>query len=110
MVHAMSMYSNIEHYKDGVMRDEELSDMQKLQMVFCASKENLKERDPQLYYAILGVIDHAKRGAKQTEMSYIDLLYQLKSDVESDNIPKVEKGNIVEIIEELESILWKYSY
>ena len=46
----------------------------------------------------------------EEEMSYIDLLYKLKSDVNSDNIPKVEKENIIEIIEELESILWKYSY
>ena len=44
------------------------------------------------------------------EMSYIDLLYELKSSVQSDNIPKVEKENIIEIIEELESILWKYSH
>lgn len=44
------------------------------------------------------------------EASYVDLLYQLKSDVQSDNIPKIEKENIIEIIEELESILWKYSY
>ena len=44
------------------------------------------------------------------EQSYIDLLYELKSSVQSDNIPKVEKENIIEIIEELESILWKYSY
>lgn len=44
------------------------------------------------------------------EMSYIDLLYELKSNVQSDNIPKVEKENIIEIIEELESVLWKYSY
>lgn len=46
----------------------------------------------------------------ETEMSYIDVLYQFKSDVQSDNIPSVERGNIIEIIEELESILWKYSY
>ena len=44
------------------------------------------------------------------QASYIDLLYQLKSDVKSDNIPSIEKANIIEIIEELESILWKYSY
>lgn len=46
----------------------------------------------------------------EKEMSYIDILYKLKSDVNSDSIPKVEKANIIEIIEELESILWKYSY
>ena len=46
----------------------------------------------------------------ENEISYIDLLYKLKSDVQSDNIPKIEKGNILEIIEELETILWKYSY
>jgi hypothetical protein len=46
----------------------------------------------------------------ETEMSYIDLLYKLKYDVQSDSIPKIEKANIIEIIEELESILWKYSY
>lgn len=44
------------------------------------------------------------------EASYIDLLYQLKTDVQSDKIPSVEKANIIEIIEELESLLWKYSY
>lgn len=44
------------------------------------------------------------------QASYIDLLYQLKTDVQSDTIPPIEKENIIEIIEELESILWKYSY
>lgn len=42
--------------------------------------------------------------------SYVDLLYKLKSDVQFDLIPPVEKANIIKIIEELERILWKYSY
>lgn len=37
-----------------------LNDMQKLKHVFDLSKDNLKKYDPQLYYAILGVLHSAK--------------------------------------------------
>ena len=43
------------------------------------------------------------------EMSYIDLLQKLRADVESDIIPQTEKANILILIYQLESLLWKYS-
>lgn len=44
------------------------------------------------------------------EMSYLDLLVKLKSDVESDCIPAYEKETILALIAQLEDKLWKYSY
>ena len=38
-----------------------------LNLVFNASKEELRERDPQLYYAILGVINSATRPVSAKE-------------------------------------------
>jgi len=61
MKYTMSMFSNAEDLKRTVMSDKTLSDMEKLQNVFAVSKTELKERDPQLYYAILGVLDGHKR-------------------------------------------------
>lgn len=43
------------------------------------------------------------------EMSYLDLLNKLRTDVESDVIPQTEKANILILIYHLESLLWKYS-
>lgn len=43
------------------------------------------------------------------ELSYIDLLQKLKADVKSDTIPPNEKGKILHIIEQLETMLFKYS-
>jgi hypothetical protein len=80
MEHSASMYATIEQYKEGVMCDGELSDMQKLQMVFSASKGNLKTRDPQLYYAILGVLDHTKRGATPMHFRRNDHGFLLRED------------------------------
>lgn len=37
-----------------------LNDMQKLKCIFDLSKEDLKKHNPQLYYAILGVIHSTK--------------------------------------------------
>lgn len=37
-----------------------LNDMQKLKRIFDLSKEDLKKHNPQLYYAILGVIHSTK--------------------------------------------------
>ena len=48
-------------YKQNIMRDNTLSDMQKLQKVFNVSKEKLKANDPYLYYAILAVLDANKK-------------------------------------------------
>ena len=46
----------------------------------------------------------------QMEMSYLDLLVKLKSDVESDCIPVDEKKTVLTLIAQLEEKLWKYSY
>lgn len=61
MKYTMSMFANAEEFKYAVMRDKTLTDMEKLHMVFNASKMELKERDPQLYYAILAIIDNYKK-------------------------------------------------
>ena len=44
------------------------------------------------------------------EMSYIDILEKLRKDIESDSIPKEDKQNILSLLSQLESELWKYSY
>ena len=59
--YTMSQFSSAKELKEAVMRDGSLSDMEKLRFVFGASKEDLRLRDVQLYYAILGVLDSAKR-------------------------------------------------
>jgi hypothetical protein len=53
-------FESVRHMKETIMSDESLSDMEKLKYVFRASKEELKANDPQLYYAILAVLDAAK--------------------------------------------------
>jgi hypothetical protein len=58
----VTQMKTIEQRKEEIMRNGALSDMQKLQRVFDVSKDKLKGNDPQLYYAILGVLDHTKRG------------------------------------------------
>ena len=45
----------------------------------------------------------------EIEMTYVDLLTKLKSDVKSDNIPAEEKAEILRVIHRLEVLLWKYS-
>lgn len=42
------------------MQKLKLNDMQKLKRIFDLSKEDLKKHNPQLYYAILGVIHSTK--------------------------------------------------
>jgi hypothetical protein len=46
----------------------------------------------------------------ETEKSYVDLLSKLKADVKSDVIPNGERESILQTIELLEAMLWKYSY
>jgi hypothetical protein len=43
------------------------------------------------------------------EMSYIDILEKLRKDIETDNIPREDKQNILGLLSQLESELWKYS-
>ena len=47
--------------KDMIMANAKLTDMEKLQKVFDIDKENLKKQFPQLYYAILAVLDKEKK-------------------------------------------------
>ena len=43
------------------------------------------------------------------EMSYIDILEKLRKDIETDNIPREDKQDILSLLSQLESKLWKYS-
>ena len=46
--------------KDKIMASAKLTDMEKLKQVFDIDKENLKKQFPELYYAILAVLDNEK--------------------------------------------------
>ena len=61
MKYTVSMTSDREHLKDLIMSDSKMSDMEKLHDVFCIDKEELKKKFPQLYYAILAVLDKEKK-------------------------------------------------
>ena len=47
---------------------------------------------------------------QEKEYSYIDILMRLKGEVTDDIIPENEKAEINCLIEQLQSMLWKYSY
>lgn len=63
------LYNNIakyfnEHvndYKNEVMCNPVMTDMEKLNEIFNINKEDIKKRFPQLYYAILAVLDKEKK-------------------------------------------------
>lgn len=59
-IHPTDVISDPEGFKLKVMANPKLNDIQKLKYIFDISKEELKKRDPQLYYAILGVVHSAK--------------------------------------------------
>ena len=61
MKYTMSMANNKEELKDMIMSDAKLSDMEKLHDIFSIDKEELKKQFPQLYYAILAVLDKEKK-------------------------------------------------
>lgn len=47
----------------------------------------------------------------ETDISYLDLLTQLKKDVESDTcMPKEDRDEAEKLIQGLFRLLWKYSY
>lgn len=62
MNHTMSMYANSEKLKEAIMNDNSLTAMSKLEYIFRATTDcsNLKETDPYLYHAILGVLREKK--------------------------------------------------
>jgi hypothetical protein len=53
--------SVVSDYKDIVMSNSSMTDMEKLCAVFSADKEELRKHFPQLYYAILAVLDSQKK-------------------------------------------------
>ena len=61
MKHTMSIASNKEDLKHMIMSDAKMSDMEKLHDIFSLDKEELKKQFPQLYYAILAVLDKEKK-------------------------------------------------
>ena len=61
MKYTMSMAASKEELTDMIMSDANMTDMEKLRVVFAIDKENLKGKFPQLYYAILAVLDREKK-------------------------------------------------
>lgn len=61
MKYTMSMAANKEELKEMIMSDAKMTDMEKLRDVFSIDKEKLKGQFPQLYYAILAVLDKEKK-------------------------------------------------
>ena len=61
MKYTMSMALDRDHLKDLIMSDSKMSDMEKLRDIFSIDKEELKKKFPQIYYAILAVLDKEKR-------------------------------------------------
>ena len=49
------------NYMDSIIADQNFSDMEKLQKIFDICKCELKNTYPQLYYAILAVLDKNKK-------------------------------------------------
>ena len=48
-------------FKDAILKDKTMSDMEKLDTIFECDKQDLKETNPQLYYAILAMLDSNKK-------------------------------------------------
>lgn len=61
MKYTMSAATNKEELKDTIMSDAKMTDIEKLHDVFAIDKEKLKGQFPQLYYAILAVLDKEKK-------------------------------------------------
>ena len=61
MKYTMSMASNKEELKYMIMSDSKMSDIEKLYDVFSIDKEEIKKKFPQLYYAILAILDKEKK-------------------------------------------------
>ena len=47
--------------KDKILASAKMTDMEKLQKIFDIDKENVKKYFPELYYAILAVLDKEKK-------------------------------------------------
>lgn len=56
--------------KQNILKNNKLSDMEKLKMIFDISKDSLRNYDIYLYYAILAVLDKEK---KPNASDYFDI-------------------------------------
>ena len=61
MKYTMSMAASKDDLKQMILYDGEMTDIEKLHNIFAVDKEELKKKFPQLYYAILAVLDNAKK-------------------------------------------------
>lgn len=52
---------HVNDYKNAVMCSATMTDMEKLNEIFNINKEDVKKQFPQLYYAILAVLDKEKK-------------------------------------------------
>ena len=52
---------HVNDYKNAVMCNATMTDMEKLNEIFNINKEDVKKQFPQLYYAILAVLDKEKK-------------------------------------------------
>ena len=52
---------HVNDYKNAVMSSATMTDMEKLNEIFSINKEDVKKQFPQLYYAILAVLDNKKK-------------------------------------------------
>lgn len=83
-----NMYPKIitdpEKFKQHILIDPRLNNMQKLKHIFDLSKDNLRKNDPQLYYAILAVLHSAKcmkcAGMMTAPSGYFGALSESKED------------------------------
>lgn len=55
------MFLSAKVEKSKILNDRNLSDMEKLRLIFDIEKNELRERDVFLYYAILAVLDKDKK-------------------------------------------------
>ena len=59
--YCMSKFANMSDLESAIMADSNMSDMEKLARIFHNNKEEVKKHFPQLYYAILAVVDAEKK-------------------------------------------------
>lgn len=63
LYNSIARYFNehLNDYKNAVMSSATMTDMEKLNEIFNINKEDIKKQFPQLYYAILAVLDKEKK-------------------------------------------------
>lgn len=83
-IYPPSLITDVEEFKQYVLANHKLNDMQKLKYIFDVSKEELKKSNPQLYYAILAVLHSAKcmkcAGMMTAPSDYFSTAHESKED------------------------------